>query len=969
VALILVTLTLSLNIQPINAEAEGYANIQSNSNTIHVVNQTTACTDIGDYYYSNITAAVNNASSGDTIIVCPGTYNESVDVFNKSLTIKSESGDPTDTIVNASGKDNGFEVDGQYLYHYVNITGFTITGAPPPKHGIVLLKTDYANISNNIISDNARGIKIGHSSYNTIENNNVTSNNNWGIFLYNSSYNTIRYNNVSNNNEYGIYLDDSGGSCSCLGNTISYNNIFNNTQYDLYNIQSNAITAEYNWWGSTNNVTIDSNIYDDDEGSYGEVDFYPFLNSPYPNRPPTIDSRYPSTNPNINEEQSQVFNITYSDPDLDSVTVQWYLNSTPTGTNDNYTFTANYTSAGTYNVTVVIDDSEFTDSTQWNMTVTNVNRPPTIDTFTPADTTPDVDEGQNLEFTHTSSDPDTDPLSYSWLLDDVEKSADQNWTYSPDFNAAGPHNVTLVVSDGNLTDSQEWAVTVNDVNRAPVIDTYYPPTNPSITEEQSQVFNITYSDPDLDSVTVQWYLNSTPTGTNDNYTFTANYTSAGTYNVTVVISDNGLTDFQQWNMTVINVNRPPTAPIVNVTPESPVTTDDLVCTITTNSTDPDNDTITYYYEWYKNYILQTDYTTDKVPSSATAKGEVWKCVVTPNDGTEDGPTDQDEVMIGNGGGVGGFYTINPAIESNFLNPTITNEPESWNICIPLALVATATITVNIVRQMRRTNTSIRKKRRKNRNITILVVGFIILCLIVAGFIYSQSQSTPKTEPTFKAGIIDHLSETHPNEQFVETCTTMLRKSGYEVSYHKYDEINVDFFRRLPSMGYKIIILRVHSALGKEGPPVAFFTSEGPFNKTKYEDEWYTGQIANTTFTNDEATYFGITPEFIANTTANSYDDCIIIGMGCDTLTGIYMSTTFILKGATLYTGFNGPVSAEHTDETTICLLRHLLVFKEKLKEAVSKTMEEVGPDPDFGSYLMASYKIGTEDYVIPYKGG
>ena len=320
--------------------------------------------------------------------------------------------------------------------------------------------------------------------------------------------------------------------------------------------------------------------------------------------------------------------------------------------------------------------------------------------------------------------------------------------------------------------------------------------------------------------------------------------------------------------------------------------------------------------------------------------------------------------------VGGISIIkSPLDESMFLNPTITDEPESWNICIPLTLVATATITVNIVRQMRRTNTSIRKKRRKNRNITILVVGFIILCLIVAGFIYSQSQSTPKTEPTFKAGIIDHLSETHPNEQFVETCTTMLRKSGYEVSYHKYDEINVDFFRRLPSMGYKIIILRVHSALGKEGPPVAFFTSEGPFNKTKYEDEWYTGQIANTTFTNDEATYFGITPEFIANTTANSYDDCIIIGMGCDTLTGIYMSTTFILKGATLYTGFNGPVSAEHTDETTICLLRHLLVFKEKLKEAVSKTMEEVGPDPDFGSYLMASYKIGTEDYVIPYKGG
>jgi len=47
-------------------------------------------------------------------------------------------------------------------------------------------------------------------------------------------------------------------------------------------------------------------------------------------------------------------------------------------------------------------------------------------------------------------------------------------------------------------------------------------------------------------------------------------------------------------------NSPPTAPVVNVTPDEPFTDDDLVCTVTVPSSDPESDTITYKYEWYKN---------------------------------------------------------------------------------------------------------------------------------------------------------------------------------------------------------------------------------------------------------------------------------------------------------------------------------------------------------------------------------
>jgi len=98
-------------------------------------------------------------------------------------------------------------------------------------------------------------------------------------------------------------------------------------------------------------------------------------------------------------------------------------------------------------------------------------------------------------------------------------------------------------------------------------------------------------------------------------------------------------------------NSLPTAPAVDVTPELPVATDDLVCTVTTPSTDADGDTITYTYEWYKDGELQPDLTTDDtdlttvtISAANTARGEVWRCVVTPNDG-EDGTSAYDEVTI------------------------------------------------------------------------------------------------------------------------------------------------------------------------------------------------------------------------------------------------------------------------------------------------------------------------------------
>jgi len=271
-----------------------------------------------------------------------------------------------------------------------------------------------------------------------------------------------------------------------------------------------------------------------------------------------------------------------------------------------------------------------------------------------------------------------------------------------------------------------------------------------------------------------------------------------------------------------------------------------------------------------------------------------------------------------------------------------------------------------------TKAQIRAIKEKERRIVTAVFLALILFIAVISvyFTYTflnqpQNPSPNPTSSQLKAAIVDHLSLTFPNQTFIKTATTALKQAGYSVDYFAGEKVTVELYRNLSACGYKIIILRVHSAIAQDGgPPVCFFTSE-PYDQSKYVWDQFYERLGKVHYiiADEDQLYFGILPPFLRECMKGKFQNATIIAMGCNGLSHSDMATAFIEKGAKVYISWNAAVSATHTDTATIELLRHLVTEGQTIQQAVNNTMEEVGADPTSGS-LLAYYPLEAGEQTI-----
>jgi hypothetical protein len=240
------------------------------------------------------------------------------------------------------------------------------------------------------------------------------------------------------------------------------------------------------------------------------------------------------------------------------------------------------------------------------------------------------------------------------------------------------------------------------------------------------------------------------------------------------------------------------------------------------------------------------------------------------------------------------------------------------------------------------------------------VALAMLILALPGFVMFGACSAPSPRVEAKAAIVDQLYSLEPNQTFIDRATGILESSGFQVDIYQGDKITVDFYRSLPTLGYKLIISRSHAGLqtgtvhsdngDKPIQRTYTFTNE-TYSETAQIGEQLSGQLAKVRIDEKHPWMFGIVADFVRLSMQGNFDRTFVIMMGCSTLNINDLARSFVERGASACTGWDASVGLDYADNATITLLERLFSNQVLLEAAVRDTMQEKRTDPNWGAKL------------------
>lgn len=219
------------------------------------------------------------------------------------------------------------------------------------------------------------------------------------------------------------------------------------------------------------------------------------------------------------------------DPDGDKIT---YAFSPPLDANGKWQTKEG--DKGTYNAQVTASDGKSKTTSALQIVVKEKNRAPVLEPMLDMN----VKVGSTVKLEPKASDPNGDKLTFSfsgWM-----KSAEKETTEED----VGKHDVTVTVSDGELTDSDNVVITVIPKNHAPVMELI---KDIVINEGDTIKLDPVVEDPDGDEVTLAY------SGWMTSNEYTTTYDDAGEYSVKITASDGKLETTQSVNIKIKDTNR------------------------------------------------------------------------------------------------------------------------------------------------------------------------------------------------------------------------------------------------------------------------------------------------------------------------------------------------------------------------------------------------------------------------------
>ncbi len=558
--------------------------------------------------FDEIQEAVDVAIDGDTVIVAEGTYYENLNLNDKDIILNST--DPSNqnvvanTIVNGGGNDSViYTIDSD-----VTINGFTITnGFVDAGGGGICCYDGSPTISHCIFSGNW-AIAGGGIFIDVEENSTISPILTNCIFLENSA-------------DYGGAIGI--GSWMGENNATLVNCLFRDNSAALFG----GVMDVWNYLGSTDIELINCTLAGNSAPNGNALSFDSDLQA-YPSNLQVSNCILWNGNDEIWNGDGSTITINYSDiqsgwsgPGENNINVDPNFIDAD---NDNFHLLAGSQciDAGDNNAlppdTADLDgDGNTTEPTPWDLDGNPRIIGDEVDmgcyessSIDPNNPTPVlqaigdkfVDENVALTFTVNATDPEDEPVIYSApglpsgaTLD--PQTGEFAWT--PSYNQAGSYQVTFRASDGNSWDSETITITVNNINRPPVIGAI---TDPSVNENALLSLSVNAIDPDdPDGQALTYSISGLPAGAvfaSKTLTWTPSYAQAGKYLVTFTADDGQAQDSQAITITVINVNRTPILGgigAIHVSPSSGYTSTDFYWYVDYYDADGDSPSIRDVY--------------------------------------------------------------------------------------------------------------------------------------------------------------------------------------------------------------------------------------------------------------------------------------------------------------------------------------------------------------------------------------
>lgn len=286
----------------------------------------------------------------------------------------------------------------------------------------------------------------------------------------------------------------------------------------------------------------------------------------------------------------------------------------------------------------------FGDSSTQQIITQLADTPPTITQAISIDATT-AEVGDVVTCSMTVNDLEDGPLTpqYTWTSAGVVYGSGNTFVVTSDVpvNSVVSCSATAVDSTGNTVSGQASFLLQNSV---PTITTMSINPQPLYLDSIAECL-VSASDANGSVfLNYTWTWNGSIVGTNSTLNLADITPSIGDAIICSVtaVDEHAASISQQINTS--SANRLPSAPTVIISPEAPIAgEDDLVCQVTSASTDLDGQALSFTYDWYINGVSMAN--TATLSSTLTNTGDIATCDVIAYDGFEYGPSGSDQVTV------------------------------------------------------------------------------------------------------------------------------------------------------------------------------------------------------------------------------------------------------------------------------------------------------------------------------------